>query len=393
MGDAPGDEDRGTGTETGGAAGLSAFIIDSATRVAIGLCLLFAAVPIGTALYRWRTLRIPAPADAGRVTLVLPYAPPGDLAPLLHALAGQSLCPTRLIIAVADLADTPALPPMPFPCDVVVAGRATMRGQKCHNQLAALDALRGDEDAIVLLDADIRPQPWWLAVLVAPVLGGTRPCTGGYRWVSPSPHPAAQAVAWLDRGWAVLIKPFFCGIAWGGSLALGPPLLRLLRASLDRALSDDLVFARRAHAAGAPVVMRGASLVPSPLGADALAFWTRQLRIIRLHNAPLWWSSVATAASMLALWSLALAGTGWLLALLLAGGAVRAVCQDILARRIDAPDPPATRLWQAVCALTPLPDAIQAWCLARSAFGRRVTWRGITYSVARDGSARVETDR
>jgi hypothetical protein len=372
---------------------LSAFIIDGATLVAMGLCLLQAALPIGTALHRWRTLRIPSPADAGRVTLVLPYGPPEDLAPLMQALAEQTLRPTRLIIAVADIADSPALPPLPFPCHVVVAGRAAIRGQKCHNQLAALDALDGHEDAIVLLDADSRPQPWWLAVLVGPVLGGTRPCTGGYRWIMPNPHPAVQAVAWLDRGWALLIKPSFCGIAWGGSLALKPHLLPLLRAALDRTLSDDLVFARRALEAGVPVVMRGASLVPSPLGAGALAFWTRQLRIVRLHNTLLWWSCVSTTAGMLVLWSMALAGTGWLLALLLAAGAVRAACQDILARRIDVPDPPATRFWQAVYALTLLPDVIQAWCLPRSAFGRRVTWRGITYSVARDGSARVETDR
>ncbi len=358
--------------------------------VATGLCLLLATWPLAMAL-RWVVkVRIPTPRHHGRVTLVLPYAPPEDLAPLMRALAAQTLRPARLLVAVARPEDAPTLPPLPFPHRVVVAGRATSRGQKCHNQLAALAALDGTEEAIVLLDADIMPQPWWLAVLLEPILEGARDCAGGYRWATPAPWAGAQAVAWLDRGIALLTKPPTFAVAWGGSLALRPQLLPLLRGALDRAVSDDLVFGRHARQARVRVLMRGASLVPSPLGAGAVRFWARQLRIIRLHSPLLWWGYVATTTAVLWLWAAALAGTPWLLALLLAGGAARAACQDIVSRRIGAPDPAATRAWQVLCALTPLPDLVAAYCLARSALGRRVTWRGITYSVARDGTARVE---
>ncbi|MCS6892177.1 MAG: glycosyltransferase [Rhodovarius sp.] len=364
--------------------------------VLLAAALLVSAWPLFAALWWLRRVTAPPPlgllpADA-KVVLVLPYAPPGDLGPLCRALAAQSLRPERLILAVARLDHAPRLPPLPFPHVVVVAGRARERGQKCHNLLAALDAVPGDASAVVLLDADILPQPWWLAALVGPVLRGSHQIAGGYRWPVPDPdRPLAQGVAWLDRAVALLPKPRWLGIAWGGSLALAPAILPLVKQVFERAVSDDLMLARRARQQGLGFVIRGAVLLPSPLGAGAFAFWARQLRVTRLHHRPLWWGQAASTHALLLLWLFALGQPWpWLLAWLLAQGALRAAVQDLAARRIGAPDPPATRAWQILCAATPLPDLLSAAALWHSAFGRHLLWRGITYRIERDGSARVE---
>jgi len=357
----------------------------------LGLAALLAALPLLMAL-RWSALiAVPHAVPRARATLILPYAPPGDLAPLAAALAAQTLPPQEIILAVGRAEDAP---PFALPHRLVIAGLATERGQKCHNQLAGLAALAGDEAAIILLDADILPQPWWLAALVEPIHRGSHQIVGGYRWSVPQGGPDAQAIAWLDRGWALLPKPRLFALAWGGSLALAPAALPVLRAALDSAVSDDLMLARAARAARLPWVMRGAVLPASPLGEAAFSFWCRQLRMLRLHNAPFFWLQGLVTHAALLLWGFAIFGARpWLLAILMLAGLLRAACQDVTSRRVGLPDPPATRASQFFLAATPLPDMLAALCFWLGAFGRRVRWRGITYRIGRDGAGRPEVPR
>jgi len=352
----------------------------------LGLAALLAASPLLMSL-RWvAVVGVPQVRPMARTTLILPYAPPGDLGPLAAALAAQTLAPQHLILAVARAEDAP---PLDFPHRLVIAGPARRRGQKCQNQLAALATLSGEEEVIVLLDADIRPQPWWLATLIEPICRGSHSIVGGYRWSIPEAGLAAQLVAWLDRSWALLPKPRLFGLAWGGSLALAPAALPLVRAALDRAVSDDLMLARAARRARLPMLARGAVLPASPLGAGAIGFWLRQLRMLRLHNAPMWWLQGLVSHAGLLLWAVALMGEPWLALALCAAGLLRALCQDRAARRVGLPDAPATRAWQCALSASPLPDLFAVACLWASAFGRRVTWRGRTYRIGRDGTAEV----
>src|SRR5919108_1803304 len=127
-----------------------------------------------------RRLQLPRSQTPGRATLILPLTgvAPG-LEDLLDALAGQTLSPRRLLIAVEAMAD-PAYSRAkaiehraPFPIEVVIAGSATRCGQKCWNQIAAAERIDAEDDAVVLLDADILPQSWWLSALVSPIMDGT----------------------------------------------------------------------------------------------------------------------------------------------------------------------------------------------------------------------------
>jgi hypothetical protein len=115
----------------------------------------------------WRTAR-PNTHRPLVATLVLPLAGQAEsLGRLVAALERQTLMPRRLIIGVEsqgdpayrralDVAATTSLP-----IEVVVAGLATIQGQKCRNQQAALERLDEDDEAVVLLDGDIVPTDWW----------------------------------------------------------------------------------------------------------------------------------------------------------------------------------------------------------------------------------------
>ena len=356
--------------------------------ITLGLLLLaVGAGPVLVAMLHWCVTVQPVRDEAaGVVTLVLPLAPRAQIAPLRAALAAQHLAPCRLILAVREAGDAPCLGDGGG-VEIVVAGAAITRGQKSHNLAAALDTVQPADQAVVFLDADILPPPWWLACLVGPILRGERDVVGGFRWSVPE-GPAAQAVAWLDRGWALTARVPWLNVAWGGSLAFAPGCIASIRRGLEHGLSDDLGIAAAARADGLRLLIRGAALVPSPLGsAGALEFWTRQLRILRFYRHGLWVAQMVASHFVIAAWLL-LAGSGalwWAVA----AGAIRSLAQDIAGRRLGMGDPPATRAAQAVLGLLPLAELLNIGCLWSSAIGRGMSWRGITYRVAPDGSARV----
>ena len=350
----------------------------------------------------WNFVRRARPAQVhrqGRVVLVLPLAgSPEGLPALLRALAAQSLRPALLLVAVeegdAAAADAVRAVPLPFPVEVVVAPHVDHRGQKCSNLLAALAGLGPEDRVVVLFDADIRPQPWWLSTLASPVLEGTADLVSGYRWLQPGPSLAAQMVAWHDRALAALPRTAWMPVAWGGSLALGPSLLGEDGAApaLERTLSDDLSLARLASRRGLRLLMRRFLLLPTPLegGAGALfGFLVRQHRIVHLHLPGLWWAGAGTSQLSLLLWLWLSFALPALLPLLPAMGALRWWLHDRIGRRVGAADPPGTRLAQLALAVTPLPDLLNALVHWASLFPRRITWRHVTYEVRGPESVRV----
>ncbi|UFN50141.1 glycosyltransferase [Roseomonas sp. OT10] len=337
----------------------------------------------------------------GPVTLILPLAgnPPG-LPALLGDLAAQSLRPARLIVAV-EAGDAAARAaglhaPLPFPVTVVEAPQAADCGQKCANQLAALARLDGTEAAVVLLDADIRPQPWWLSTLASPILDGSADMVTGYRWLLPRGGLATQAVAWLDRALALVPRSGMLPLCWGGSLALGPAALPQAARTLERVLSDDLALSAMARREGLRVLTRRILLVPSPFAGTAgavLGFYLRQHRILHLYAPGTWRVAFAAGQAMLALWLALAVAAPLLLPLLPAAGALRWWAHGALGRRIGAPDPFGTRAAQLALALTPLPDLLNAAILWAALRTRRIAWRHVTYEVTAPDRVRVASRR
>jgi hypothetical protein len=360
------------------------------------------------ALWRWVGLRLPRVSRTGPVTLILPLTGPAPgLEALLAALAAQTLPPRRLVVGIESVAD-PAharvlalAPSCPFPVEIRLAGQVGWRGQKNTNLLAALAAVDGIDAAVVLLDGDIRPQPWWLSAAASPILAGTHDVVTGFRWQLLEGRGAVgQLVAWVDRMAAMLALPGGHGIVWGGTIGLSRRALSWLELPrlLDRALVDDAIIGRAARRRGLRLLWRGALTVPTPVEGDALAqlrFLRRQLQLVRICH-PGAWVLVMAAMHLSALgWLLALAWLPDPAALLVAlglpaCGLLRAWAQVGIGRRVGIVDPLAGRAAQMLVGLIPvLADGLVAVLGWTMMIPRQIRWRHVRYEVRGPHRVRV----
>ncbi len=364
---------------------------------------------LGGAVWFLRFFRRPAVEAEGRVTLLLAVTGrTAGLEALFAALARQTLRPRRMLVAVESAGD-PALaqvrelaPRLPFPVEEVVAGLDGTRSQKATNMIAALARVDAQDDALVLLDADILPQATWLSWLATPALNGAADLVTGYRWHAlDGAGPGRHLVGWLDRSLALGPRFVAAGLVWGGSVAISrDALARMdLPRALSRTFSTDGAISRRARDLGLRVLTRRAVLLPTPPeGGDreALAFKTRQLQIVHVYVPRLWvWLGEVLHAEALALPLLvmALAGNGmaWgFVAALAALGLVRAAIHDHVARAIGVRDGPVARVAQILLgALVPVTAPAVAALFWTSARTRVIRWRHVDYEVLGPDEVRV----
>ena len=372
--------------------------------------LLVSALGLWAAVVFLGRLRLPMIHRSGSVTLVLPLTGPAlGLDSLLQALEGQSLVPRRLIVGVesvqdpayrraADLAHTRR-----FPIEVVVADQATQCAQKCSNLIAALRRVDAQDEAVVLLDADILPPRWWLSALVTPLLDGSADVVNGYRWpVIAAPTVAAHLAAGIDRAIALLPRLGSLRLTWGGSLGLSPRSLRALEPHriLAATLSDDCAIGECAAARGLRVLTRRALLVPTPVRGGLASVWgfgRRQYQIIRIYRPALWGLALGALSTRLLAWGLLVAhleqvaarlALGVLIAIAVAGFVV----QSLVARRLGMADGPGTGLGQGLLAvLKPVVDLFH-WSLVVAALAAgTVRWGHVTYGVSGPYSVTVRS--
>ena len=205
--------------------------------IAATVAVFYALGSLALALFYAAHLQIPDERPRADVTLVLPLTGPSpSLEELLAALAAQSLRPRRLIVAV-ESRDDPAYQRAAALRRQLRRAEARARRRrlvtaaqpKCTNLLAALTQLDDNDAYVVLFDPDIRPQPWWLAALVAPLAAGRADIVNGYRWQMPKTLSVATAlVAAIDRTIATLPRLSLTRAIWGGSLALTRHALQTL---------------------------------------------------------------------------------------------------------------------------------------------------------------------
>ncbi len=369
---------------------------------------LFGTLMVGAGLFHALRVRQDTRNVVGQVTLILPLTGPVPrLEALFQALAAQRLRPRRLIVAVESPDDPAAARTraaaglLPFPMQLVVAGTSATRGQKCSNLIAGLGWIDAQDDAVVLLDADILPQRWWLSALTGPLLHGRHQIVTGYRWPYPAgPGLMTQIIVWFDRCMATLPRLQRQSLVWGGSLALSRQAIALLDLPrvLDRALSDDLAIAEAARRAGIAVLTRIAVLLPTPFEGDTAGFMRRQMQIIHLCRPVLWRCALAgNLVEALGWASLLLLATSSGLALALVGllSALRVLrwwLNDRLGRLIEAPDPPAARWAQLLVALAaPACIWVILGLMLRAWQHRRIAWRHVTYTL--DGPEQVRVIR
>ncbi len=355
----------------------------------------------------------PVPDWSPQVAVILPIkGVESGTGANLEAILNQAYRNYRVIATVESL-DDPV-------CDVirefqeklpsgklalVVAGRATERGQKVQNALRAVAATTEQDEVLAFVDGDANLGPQCLQALVGPLGYGPHiGATTGYRFYIPvNSHPANAIVSISNAIVASLFGPYRRTVAWGGSMAIRRADFYGygVDAAWNHALSDDFTLSwcvRKKN--GVKIHFVPQCLVASTADysfSRLFEFMTRQFRITRISSWHLWAS--ATAGSALYLLTLFSAFYFAVIGLYLHqwGGAMGSLAVLVVlyvlsilrglmllrgGRRLlpnHAAELDRVRWWYALG--FPL---VQAWILLTlivAGVGRRMTWRGIRYRM------------
>jgi hypothetical protein len=360
--------------------------------------------------YYWRAVRGPltVPCFAAPTVVIIPVRGADNLLGLWRALCAQQFPDWRLIFALEAESD-PAFPLLTRliaatqerpDTELVIAGTATQCGQKIHNQLAAVARLRPRDTIIVFADADIVPQPDWLARLVHPLGRDDVEIVSGWRWlVADDDRLATAFVSAAHASFSLAPRPRAWALAWGGSMALRRRYLDAidLRAWWRDALLDDLRLTRAAWTAGGAVLGPSALLLRSPVRYDwrrAAAFVRRQYLFVRIHMPGYWAIAAAAVTIPLFGWAAAigagLAGPHYLL-LGFAPAMVLHQYRVAVRRRIACRlwhDPPKRRQVVVDRWAVPAWQLFHAALFWSTAFGHTIHWAGRTYRLDRAGKLR-----
>ncbi len=198
---------------------------------------------------------------------------------------------THFIVESSDDPAYTALPHLGI-SNILVAGRATDRGQKVHNLAYAVTRAGQSADIYVFCDSDARFPHDWLSKLIA-ALDATN-ITTGYRWytVRRAHLPTLMRSAWNASSLGVL-GPHDRNFAWGGSMAIYRQAferLDILRAWCG-AVSDDYAITNAAHREGMKIVFIPECLIPTYgecTWRELFEFTTRQIVITRVYHRRLW---------------------------------------------------------------------------------------------------------
>ena len=294
---------------------------------------------------------------------------------------------------------------------VIVAGRARHVGQKVHNLRVGTSELPDRVQYLVFVDGDARPDRQWLQTLIAGTNKEDVGATTGYRWFIPQRPTLPNLVLysinsgvamWFGRG---RIAPNF---VWGGSWAMRRDLFEslALRQAWDGVLCDDMVASRVIQRAGLRIAFEPACVLASPADGTTgqiASFLRRQYLLSRL-DAPAAWAAALGLVNfgVLALWGSAFAAlfgfprempTAVPLAVcvfLYLAHIYRTFIRQTLPRLYfpNAHKQLLVARWFDIL-LGPAVNVINGLVLISSAFGRRVTWRAITYRVLYNGKVRL----
>lgn len=349
---------------------------------------------------------------AGRVALLVPCkGTDADLEANLQPLFEQDHDNYELIFIVESVEDAAYHPIRRlisrFPgraAQLVVAGVATVSGQKVHNLLAATENLRPEIRILAFVDADVRPPRDWLRLLTQRL--NHFAAATGYRWFVPKrPTLANCLVSSMDCAVVPIMFPGIHHKVWGGSWAIRREIFEAirLREAWQGTLSDDLVAGNALAASKQMVAFEPTCILPSPIDvnlATVMSFVRRQFTIGRFYSPLLWslvlvgnclaqgafWGSVVGALAGLCL------GAAWTwqpaaaAAMLYALHLFRARLRQ-QASRINLPNhqhelSAAHRfdIW-----LGPVSGLACCCGLIGSAVGRRIVWKGIEYEMRYGG--------
>lgn len=395
---------------------------------AIALCsvlLVFAAVQsavmVALAVAWRRAVRRPVPTYTPKAAVIVSLRGADPfLGGVLEALVRQDY-PDYTVFVIVDHAADPAAAVVARVAATVPAGTIVASvladplpgcSLKCSALIQALRALDAAYEVAAFVDADAVPYPLWLRDMVAPLADGRVGATTGTRWYAPA------SAEWGTLGryvWNVgaAVQTWLNGWAWGGSMAVRTQTVGAvgLIEALSGALSDDITFERqmRRHRLRVRFVPQAVMVNGENVSLSAFFRWLeRQMIIAKLggHGWPLVVVQAALMffgqpAALLLIIAAAITGAGgeavWCVGAVVAYWGSTAGCvvacerlvRWVLARtRAEIPPPNPALGWRLLPALALVHVVHPLACLS-AALRRTISWRGITYEIARGGRIRM----
>jgi ceramide glucosyltransferase len=330
----------------------------------------------------------------------------------LRPLFQQDHSDYRLVLIVESTED-PACEPigqlmLEYPqirSQLIVAGKAKTSGQKVHNLLVATADL-DDVEILAFVDSDARPKRSWLRQLVQHLNHPLRGAATGYRWYVPTRNTLPNLILHsINASIAALVGPGRHHMVWGGAWAIRRPVFEQidLRSKWEGTLSDDLVAARELASGKKKLDFEPACMTASPVDlswSQMLEFVRRQYTVARFYT-PKWWllglvfctisqivfwgGLIATAVGIIqrAPWTwMPLAASVFLYVTYVARATMRQSASKIF---LPGYEERLSIAMQFDVWLSPIAAFFNWVGLMGSLFGNSITWRGITYSIARGG--------
>ncbi len=349
--------------------------------------------------YSFNYERVP-PSDRPVVVFCPVKGSDPELGENVASLMGQSHTDYRVVFIVDSVAD-PSMPILSASRgEVLIAGRAERCGQKVHNLIHGVLTAGEGAETFVFCDADARFPPDWLRQLLAPLGDPRVGATTGYRWYAASGRNFSTRLrsAW-NAAVAGFLGPHSNNFVWGGSTAIRRVVFEEAGV-LDRwrgALSDDYVLTEAVRGAGLRIVYVPLCLVPSYgecSWPQLMEFTTRQILITRVYAPKIWKMGLVTYSlfNLTFLWLTFRMFSDWkfflLWSLVYGLAIVRADLRVRAAGRVLG-DLSLDRWFYRLS--PPLVALLYEWNFIRTIVGRRLVWKGITYTLLSAGETRVES--
>jgi ceramide glucosyltransferase len=310
----------------------------------------------------------------------------------------------RVIFAVESASD-PAVPAIEK-CRAIASDRVALvvaeqrkdEGQKTTNLRAAVATLTPDDEILVLADADIWPDPDWLARLVAPLVDGEADVVSGFAWlIVRDGRLSSYVLAAMAASVATIPRLPLLNPAWGGSTAIAQETFRDLNIAEEwrGTLSDDLHLTNVVQQAGGRIRAPREILLRTAIKTGGFAEIGSEARrwfmLVRVHMPATFWLTVGAMSFSALGWIVAVLGTLALqrsAAVVLVAALVLNVLRSLgRARLVDrlwgqaglAENRQYLRLDPLLSPLATILNAFYGWSAVRMT---RTTWAGITYEIS-----------
>jgi hypothetical protein len=176
---------------------------------------------------------------------------------------------------------------------VVPSGPSTTCSDKIQNLLACYEACHHETEILVLMDADLVPDPTLLRRLAAPLVEPRVGAVTAHRWLSADAGSLGGVLAAMANA-AGLVSVWLLSRICGGVLAIRRDSFEWLDvpATWGKAASEDITLCSLLAEKGLRIVQAEGGLVPSRQRHRWSSYWSHivsQLVLARVYAPLLWW--------------------------------------------------------------------------------------------------------